>query len=57
MSETHVAKGGTASCCTALFMEAAEVAGVSQTSIAADVRELMVANDKGGAFVGRALEA
>jgi hypothetical protein len=39
----------------AAVMEAAEVAGVSQASVAADVRELVAANGKGGAFVGRAL--
>jgi hypothetical protein len=39
----------------AAAMEAAGVAGVSQASIAADVRELAAANGKGGALVGRAL--
>jgi hypothetical protein len=33
-------------------MEAAEVAGMSQASAAADVRELVTVNGKEGAFVG-----
>jgi hypothetical protein len=39
----------------AAVMEAARVAGVSKESVVAEVRELVAANGKGGAFVGRAL--
>jgi hypothetical protein len=39
----------------AAVMEAAGVAGVTQASIAAGVRELVAANGKGGAFVRLAL--
>jgi hypothetical protein len=39
----------------AATVEAAEVAAVSHASTAADVRELVAANGKDSAFVGRAL--
>ena len=39
----------------AATMEAAGVAGVSEPAVVANVRELVAANGKGGAFVGRAL--